>query len=101
MQTVNSQEIKLLKAKKRVKEIKGFYIHLSIYLFVNLMIYVQYFFNIAPDSNVKGGVNFYTAVLWGIVIIIHATAVFLPAIRNWEEEKTNQLMKDHDLVNKK
>lgn len=94
MKDINEEnEINYLRAKTRIKEIKGFYIHLSVYLFINLIVMVQYLLKVAPNSDVKGGVNFYTGILWGIVILIHAISIFLPTITNWEQKKTEELMK--------
>lgn len=93
METLNKDEIKFLEARKRMKEIKGFYIHLAVYLFVNLIVLIQFLMKIAPNSDLKTGFNFYTGFLWGLVIIIHAISIFLPSITNWERKKTEELMK--------
>lgn len=93
MERLNKEEIKLLEARKRMKEIKGFYIHLAVYIFINLIILIQFLLKIAPNSDQKTGLNFYTGILWGLVIIIHAISIFLPGIINWERKKTEELMK--------
>jgi len=36
---MNEQEIKYQKAKERVEAIKGFYIHLTVYVVVNLILF--------------------------------------------------------------
>jgi hypothetical protein len=48
---------------------------------------------IDPNSDLKTGFNFYTGVLWGLVMIIHGISVLLPGITRWERKKTEELMK--------
>jgi hypothetical protein len=83
-------------AYKRVKRIKGFYIHLLVYLIVNTFI-------IAANSNNNfiGNENFWsfetfsTALFWGIGLTAHGLSVFSRNIffgKNWEERKIQELM---------
>lgn len=82
-------------AQKRVKDIKGFYIHLVVYLFVNIAI-------IIADTEITrfGNYNiefssFYTAFFWGIGIVAHWSSVFGPGVllgKDWEEKKIRELM---------
>lgn len=92
METSEKEHIKLLEAKRRVKEIKGFYIHFSIYLFINFIVFLQYLLKVGDNANLEYGVNFYTAVLWGIVILIHAGSIFIPMFTKWESRKTREFM---------
>ena len=91
MENLNVKNIDYFEARKRVKQIRGFYIHLMIYLFINLVIYAQFLLDIEQDKT-SDGFNFYTFVLWGIVILIHAIATFLPAITKWERQKTEEIL---------
>lgn len=93
MENLNKDEIRFLEAKKRMKEIKGFYIHLGVYFFVNLIVLIQFLLKMDPNSDLKTGFNFYTGVLWGLVMIIHGISVLLPGITRWERKKTEELMK--------
>ena len=78
------------KAKKRVEELKGFYIHLFIYLLVNIGLVVVNLMVSAAE------VWFFWPLFgWGIGIIAHGIYVFgffgiLGA--KWEEKKINELM---------
>lgn len=92
----NFQEEERYKAaKKQIKEIKGFYIHLLVYLFVNIAI-------IAMNTNfTKFGnfgieiTNFYTAFFWGIGLFAHWASVFGAGFflgKRWEEKKINELL---------
>ncbi len=83
-----------LRAQNRLRELKSFYTHFFIYLIVNAIIII---------SNMKHEVNwgidsFGTAILWGIVILIHAGVVFLPNFvmgKNWEEKKIQEFMEKY------
>lgn len=82
-------------AKKRVKDIKGFYIHLVVYLAINSMLLL-----VNSNFNENGGFdlelsNFYTAIFWGIGLGAHWASVFGPGIllgKKWEERKIKELM---------
>ncbi len=90
METNNNNEIKYLQAKKRVREIKGFYIHALVYVLVNLFILILKF-------QKHGNIEFHDwgIGLWGIGLAIHGLSVFLPNFilgRNWEERKIREIM---------
>ena len=81
-------------AYKRVKRIKGFYVHLLVYVLVNLFILARKYYE-------KGSVDFYdwdtfsTPIFWGIGIIAHASSVFGKDLffgDNWEEKKIQEFM---------
>ena len=83
-------------AYKRVKRIKGFYIHLFIYVIVNAIIIF------ANNSNfLEGNKNFWswqnwnTVFFWGIGLTAHGLSVFGRDLffgKNWEERKIQELM---------
>ena len=86
---------RLEKAKKRVKSIKGFYRHFAIYLAVNVFIWISHFIDMEPGENFFEWGNFSTAILWGVVVVIHAISVFLPNLffsKDWEERKIKEIM---------
>lgn len=82
-------------AQKKVKDIKGFYVHLVVYLFINAAILI---FNTQKTAFGNGSVeisNFYTAFLWGIGLFAHWASVFGPNFflgKKWEERKIKELM---------
>lgn len=93
MENFNDSDIKYLEAKKRVKRIKGFYIHALIYVLVNVGLIIT------NTSVGKIGFNsidtYWTAIFWGIGLAGHGLSVFLPNMilgKNWEEEKIRELM---------
>lgn len=91
-------------AQKRVKDIKGFYIHLTVYFFVNIGIIVANT-NLTRFGNYNIEIsNFYTAFFWGIGLAAHWASVFGPGLflgKKWEEKKIQELMeKDKEKMQK-
>ncbi len=81
-------------AKKRVEKLKGFYIHLLIYiLFAPVFIYLNYI------SNAGFPWALFPIVGWGIGVMGHAVETFNynPLFgKNWEERKIRELMDKDD-----
>ena len=92
-----NDEIKYLEAKKRVKQVKGFYIHASVFVLVNAFIILEKIINgehVAGEPQIKIS-QFLTIILWGIGLVAHGLTVFLPNFilgKNWEEKKIRELM---------
>jgi len=95
------QEQNYIKAKKRVKEIKGFYIHLSTYVIINIFIsgVIIYGLLSSGDSLNETITNFgvySTWIFWGIGIFFHWLGVFgfksLGFGKDWEERKIKEFM---------
>ncbi|MBT8267543.1 MAG: 2TM domain-containing protein [Bacteroidia bacterium] len=95
-------EDKYLKAKTQVDRLRGFYIHVIIYVVVNIVIT-----SLKINRNLNNGESFEQALfdagtfivwgLWGIGLGLHAFSVFgLPLIlgKNWEEEKIKEFMNE-------
>lgn len=86
------------RAKKRVEEIKGFYIHLSVYLVVNLLIIIA----IWVQSDFQGEWHFgwpflVTPFFWGIGLAFHALHVFgFGSVfgKKWEERMIRKFMEE-------
>lgn len=92
MENYNSNEIKYLEAKKRVKRLKGFYIHATVYILVNLFLIAN---NVQRGMNFSDINNYWTAIFWGVGLLGHALSVFLPNMimgKDWEEKKIRELM---------
>ncbi len=83
------EEQRYARAKARVDEIKGFYIHLIVYLIVNLGLFTMNLFT-------GGGWWFYWGTLgWGIGLAVHGLSVFVFSGRmgaEWEQRKIRELM---------
>ena len=87
---MSEEEIKYQRAKKRVEELRGFYVHLGVYVLVNLFLFLLNIIT-TPDN-----LWFYWVLVpWGIAIVGHALSVFgfgrkLGA--DWEEKKIREIM---------
>ncbi|MBO6201875.1 2TM domain-containing protein [Epilithonimonas ginsengisoli] len=91
----DKNDIKYLEAKKRVKQLKGFYSHLTIYILVNLLIVFINIQDLKPGESYFKVENFITLFFWGIGLLAHAMGVFVPQFvlgKNWEERKIRELM---------
>jgi len=84
------EEQRYQKAKERVQEIKGFYIHLMIYICVNIGLFLINFLS-SP-----GHWWFYWPLIgWGIGVGAHAIGVFgLGSLlgEDWEERKIKEIL---------
>lgn len=89
-----TEEDRYLRAKKRLKQIKGFYWHLFWYLIINIMITFFIYKNLPSGENL----NFWhlsTAFYWGIGLFAHWAGVFgrnLIFSKSWEERKIREYM---------
>ena len=81
------QEELYLRAKKRVEDLKSFYIHLTVYVLVNLMLFL---INIISDSSYLWFL--YPLGGWGIGVAIHGlTTLSLGNFgAEWEERKIKE-----------
>ncbi|NVK53895.1 MAG: 2TM domain-containing protein [Flavobacteriaceae bacterium] len=100
MENSYEQEQRYLKAKKRVKEIRGFYIHLVINI-VSILIIVIVNLLFSP------GYHWFWFAVIGIVIaqLIHALLVFgFPQIgfgKDWENKKIEELLSKEEKIKTK
>ncbi|MBS9803329.1 2TM domain-containing protein [Bacillus cereus] len=78
-----------LRAKKRMENLKAFYIHLTIYILINLMLFL---INVTSDSSKLWFL--YPLGGWGIGIVIHGLTTFPFGIfgKEWEERKIKEYM---------
>lgn len=82
-------------AYRRVKRIKGFYIHFLVYILVNVFILARKFYK-HGEADFWNWDIFSTAIFWGIGIVAHASSVFGKDLffgDNWEERKIRELIK--------
>ena len=97
MEINNENNIKYLNAKKRVKQVKGFYIHALVFVLVNAFIIMMKVINgqhVAGEPQIKIS-QFLTIIIWGVGLVAHGLTVFLPNFilgKNWEEKKIRELM---------
>lgn len=92
----SDQNIAYEAAHKRVKKLKGFYIHLLVYLVVNVMIIFANNSHANDSASLFEFRNFSTAFWWGIGLIAHAINVITVDLffgKSWEDRKIRELMK--------
>lgn len=90
MEAQNSQAERYKAAQKRVKEIKGFYVHLLVYILVNLFLIFGSFRDVNIIDRLTDTSNYLTAGFWGLGLLAHAVGVFGGGFflgRKWEEKK--------------
>ncbi len=102
----------LERAQKRVKDIKGFYGHLTVYIVVCTFVFLArgraHFITLSPEA--LGNPDFLkwidwntfgTPIIWGIALIIHAISVFFPNPffgKAWEERQIKKYMEKDDQI---
>ncbi|MBR9756513.1 MAG: 2TM domain-containing protein [Algicola sp.] len=90
-----SEQERLNRARKRVKQLKGFYMHALVYLVVNTFILVVNNNYTSSGESFFQWENFSTAIFWGVGLLIHALTVYAPNFimgKNWEARKIKQFM---------
>tara|TARA_R110001583_G_scaffold2879_1_gene19860 strand:+ start:9692 stop:10024 length:333 start_codon:yes stop_codon:yes gene_type:complete len=95
MENSNLEEQKYIRAKKKVKAIKGFYVHLTVYILVNIFLIVTRSFSNDGFEDLWEWQTYNTAIFWGIGIVFHAFNVFGMNFllgSKWEERKIKEMM---------
>lgn len=91
MEIIDPNEDKLKRAKKQVEEMKGFYIHLAIYIIINSFIIINILIRSLSDGDRFWALHtFFTPFFWGIGLAFHASKVFgfNPFFgKKWEERQ--------------
>ncbi|MCB0398864.1 MAG: 2TM domain-containing protein [Winogradskyella sp.] len=99
MESSNTEEQKLLKAKKYVRQLKLFYIHFAGYLVVlALLLYNLYIVEGEYKNNIIS-LNLSILVLWTVAIVLHAWKVFKERKvfkKSWEDKKIASYLKKDD-----
>ncbi len=92
------EEERYARAQKRVKKVKGFYMHLFWYLVVNIFLLAMIYKNIESVDDLFQWRHFSTPFFWGIGLVFHWVAVFGRNIvfsKDWEDRKIKEFM-DND-----
>lgn len=97
-------------AKRKVACLKGFYIHLIVYLSVNtfLLIMRSNFWN-GGSIELSNWTTYNTVWFWGLGLLIHGAHTFYTVkmngmlFKNWEEKKIKEIMEkeDNNMANKR
>lgn len=95
MENRDFNERKYMRAKKKVKAIKGFYTHFMVYLAVNAFILLIQVFAGGGWGMLLEWHSYSTLVFWGIGVAFHAFGVFgMDFIfgTKWEDRKIKEIM---------
>lgn len=90
------------RARKKVKDIKGFYTHLTVYLLVNagiILLRMGIFQGGLVNLEVPDWTYFTTPFFWGIGLAFHGLYVFqhkFSFFKRWEERKIKEYMDKDD-----
>ncbi|WP_405605210.1 2TM domain-containing protein [Polaribacter sp. Asnod1-A03] len=104
------EEQNYIKAKKRVKKIKGFYIHLIVYVLVNIFLSGIIIFGLSHSGDsideILSNFGVYsTWLFWGIGMFFHWLGVFgfnsIGFGSDWEEKKIKEMMEKDETTNRK
>lgn len=91
---------KYLKAKKRVKEIKDFYIHLAVFLAVMVIIILINVVTFARGGSDLEGWSFWFLFpfgFWGFAVFMHGLRTFVFGKgSSWEQRKIREVMDKMD-----
>jgi hypothetical protein len=87
------EELKYQEAQKQVQKIKNFYIHLIVFIIVNIYVIIKKTQNIDEGETIWHA--FKLAFFWGIGLVFHGmrTFDFIPIFgKDWEERKVKEIM---------
>ena len=91
---------KYIKAKKRVKEIKDFYIHLAVFLVVVTIIILINVISYATSRSDYEGWSFWFLFpfgFWGFAVLMHGLRTFaFGRESSWEKRKIKEVIKKMD-----
>ena len=89
------KEQQYIRAQKKVKSIRGFYVHFLVYLVVNIFLIVTRILSGSGFEILQEWQTYSTAIFWGIGIVFHAFGVFGVGFilgKDWEERKIKEIM---------
>lgn len=88
---------KYIRAKKRVKDIKDFYIHLIIFLIVVVILTIINVVNFAINSEEVSLWFLFPLGFWGFAVLMHGLKTFVFGRgSNWEKRKIKEVMDKMD-----
>ncbi|SHH40316.1 2TM domain-containing protein [Winogradskyella jejuensis] len=96
MSNKEQEELYYIEAKKRVSQLKWFYIHLAAYLVVvTFVIWNLLIIEDTPYTDAILAINYSTVVIWGFFVVLNAIKVFKGRSlfnKKWEEKKIKEFM---------
>ncbi len=90
------EQERYLRARTRVQQLRNFYVHVAVYVFVNMLLLL---INLLTDP---ASLWFYWPLLgWGIAMAVHAFLVYGVGStweKEWEERKIREIMEQEQEV---
>jgi hypothetical protein len=99
MDTKLNEQMRYERARKRVRNIKGFYMHFMVYILVNAFLLVLHYASLKQGESFFTFGAFSTAFFWGFGLLLHGMGTFGPNLflgNNWEERKIHKLMQQEE-----
>ncbi|MFY0631288.1 MAG: 2TM domain-containing protein [Flavobacteriaceae bacterium] len=99
----NQMNQKYIRAKKRVEELKGYYIHLAVFIIVNTFISITKIVHDVDDGrSLEEAIfrfdTFSLWVWWGIGVAFHTYKIFGASLlfmnKDWEDRKIKEYMNE-------
>ncbi|MCM4169154.1 hypothetical protein KCTC52924_00079 [Arenibacter antarcticus] len=98
----NRTDIKKKRAKKRIEELKGFYVHLVIFIVINLFISIHKIVGNLQDGETLWEAfwdfgTFAVWIFWGVGVVFHASKTFNynPFFtKEWEDRQIKKFMEE-------
>jgi hypothetical protein len=94
MENFNTEQLRIEKARKKVKAIGGFYKHFIVYIIVNIALLAVNYYSKGYGEFLSFN-TFSTPLFWGIGLFFHGFSVFGTGLlfgNDWEERKINEYM---------
>jgi pilus assembly protein TadC len=82
------------RAKRRVEQLKGFYIHLTVYIVINVFLFVVNFL-----TNPGYWWFLFVTFFWGIGLVAHGLSIFTRRgmfSKEWEDRKIREYMEKEE-----
>lgn len=95
---VSEENIRYQHARHQVKKMKGFYIHLIVFVAVNVLFIVD---AMAENGPILDSEIYITTPLWAIGLVVHGISVFSPNFifgKKWEARKIEEIMRRNQQV---
>jgi hypothetical protein len=92
------------RARKQVKDIKGWYNHLTVYIIVNILLQLFYSGAFGVEQftlHIPFWARFTTPFFWGLSLLGHGIYVFRGRFiknlfKSWEEKKIKEILEDDE-----
>lgn len=99
MESKEEEKQRLLRAKKKVRQLKIFYIHLAGYLIAAGLILYNLYIVAGPYKNNIISLNLSILVVWTVLLILHAWRTYKEKKvfkESWENQKIKRFLGEND-----